>query len=375
MKIAAEHADGWITMLPAGGDPEHYAKQVTQVKEYAEAAGRDPDGFAALVELAELMGIPVAEGRGTNYANFPKEHPLYLGTSAGPLIKEADLVLVVASRVPFYPTRKAPVNAQVVVVSDNPHKTFMVYQNLQADHYLEGDVASSLRRLTQALAAGGATAAQYNVRRAHWKGEHDKLVARLREAEAKAPATGAVDPLYLCALMRELMPKDAIYIDETIVYGSIVQQHMPFNAPQTFFRTPTGLGQSLGLGLGIKLAARKRPVAVLTGDGAFLYNPVLAALGAAKTNELPLLVIVFNNNEYKSMKRNHLDHYPQGLGKQTGIHHGVKVDGFDFASLAGLFGGAGRRVEKAEELRGALTYAIAALKAGKTAILNVMMSR
>lgn len=45
MKIAGEHADGWITMLPVGGDPEHYAGQVAQVREFAEAAGRDPDAL------------------------------------------------------------------------------------------------------------------------------------------------------------------------------------------------------------------------------------------------------------------------------------------------------------------------------------------
>jgi phthiodiolone/phenolphthiodiolone dimycocerosates ketoreductase len=54
MKIAAEHADGWITMLPAGGDPEHYAGQVKQIKEWAEAAGRDPD---ALRFYALILGL------------------------------------------------------------------------------------------------------------------------------------------------------------------------------------------------------------------------------------------------------------------------------------------------------------------------------
>ena len=45
MKIAAEHADGWITMIPIGGDPEHYATQVQQVRDDAEAAGRDPESI------------------------------------------------------------------------------------------------------------------------------------------------------------------------------------------------------------------------------------------------------------------------------------------------------------------------------------------
>jgi acetolactate synthase-1/2/3 large subunit len=116
-------------------------------------------------------------------------------------------------------------------------------------------------------------------------------------------------------------------------------------------------------------------VVVLTGDGSFLYNPALAALGASKANELPLLVIVFNNNEYKSMKRNHLALYPNGLAKQTGIHHGNKVDSLDYAEIAALFGGFGKRVDDATDLRGAIKDALATVKAGKTAILNVMMSR
>lgn len=57
MKIAAEHADGWITMVPIGGDPEHYAAQVGQIKEHAEAAGRDPDA----IQLYLLVLAVIAE--------------------------------------------------------------------------------------------------------------------------------------------------------------------------------------------------------------------------------------------------------------------------------------------------------------------------
>jgi acetolactate synthase-1/2/3 large subunit len=91
--------------------------------------------------------------------------------------------------------------------------------------------------------------------------------------------------------------------------------------------------------LGTKLAARERPVVLLTGDGSFLYNPVLPALGAAQANELPILVIVFNNHEYKSMRRNHLELYPHGVAKQSKIHFGNKVDSLDYAELANLVGG------------------------------------
>jgi acetolactate synthase-1/2/3 large subunit len=171
------------------------------------------------------------------------------------------------------------------------------------------------------------------------------------------------------------MPVDTIYIDETVVYGNIVQAHLPWSVPQSFFRTPTGLGQALGMGLGVKLAAPGRPVVVLTGDGSFLYNPSLAAFGASKANKLPILAIVFNNREYKSMKRNHLALYPNGLAKQTGLHFGNKVDSLDYAEIAKAFGGFGRRVDDASDLAKAINDALAAVNAGQTAILDVVMAR
>lgn len=341
-----------------------------------EAVGRDPAAFHALVTLADLMAIPVVEGRGMSHANFPKEHPLYLGGGTpGALLKQADLVIALSSRVPFYPARNTPTDKPIVVISDNPHKSFMVYQDLHADHYVEGDVASSLRRLTEALTRAGANPAKYQERRAHWHAEHDKIVDALRAEETKAPQSGLVDPLTLCARLREIMPADTIYVDETVVYGNIVQAHLPWSVPQSFFRTPTGLGQGLGVGLGVKLAAPDRPVVVLTGDGSFLYNPSLAAFGASKANKLPILAIIFNNGEYKSMKRNHLALYPGGLAKQTGIHFGNKIDSLDYAEIAKAFGGFGCRVDDAADLATAIKDALAATKAGQTAILDVMMAR
>jgi acetolactate synthase-1/2/3 large subunit len=341
-----------------------------------EAAGRVPAAFHALAALADLMAIPVVEGRGMSHANFPKDHPLYLGGGdPDALLRQADLVLVVASRVPFYPARTPPPHAKIVVVSDHPHKSFMVYQGLQADHYLEGDVASSLMRLAAALERTGATAARHEARRKYWRHEHDRIAATLRSAEAAAPASGPVDPRYLCKCLRDAMPDDAIFIDETVIYAAVLQAHLSWNRPQSFFRTPAGLGQGLGMALGIKLAARERPVVLLTGDGSFLYNPALAAFGAASANALPTLTIILNNREYGSMKRNHLALYPAGLAKQTGIHHGTTVNSLDYSEVSRTFGGFGRRVTDAADLADAIRQARAATESGQAAILDLMMAR
>ena len=91
------------------------------------------------------------------------------------------------------------------------------------------------------------------------------------------------------------------YVEETITHSGILQQHLPWSQPRSFFRAGGGLGQGLGTALGVKPGAANRPVAALIGDGSFLYNPVVQALGAAKGNDLPILIVVCNNGQYRAM--------------------------------------------------------------------------
>ena len=118
-----------------------------------ESAGRDPASYAALKALAEALAIPVIETPSCVFSSFAKDHPLHQGPSIKPLADQADVVLVIRSRVPWYPAASRPKNATVVVIDENPYKVHMVYQNLGADRLLEGDVAFTLETLTAAVRA------------------------------------------------------------------------------------------------------------------------------------------------------------------------------------------------------------------------------
>ena len=120
----------------------------------AETAGRDPKAFSALVELADLLAIPVINGRASAYANFPTDHPLYLGMGNYKALDDADLVLLVGGRAPWYPARRRPTSGKIVAINDNPLKGHMVYQTLHADLYLEGDTAEALKLISAAAKAG-----------------------------------------------------------------------------------------------------------------------------------------------------------------------------------------------------------------------------
>ncbi|GAB3216539.1 LLM class flavin-dependent oxidoreductase [Mycolicibacterium hippocampi] len=56
IELAASHADGWMTVIPAAApSPEAYAKRVTTVREDVERAGRDPDAFGFGIQPLLMM--------------------------------------------------------------------------------------------------------------------------------------------------------------------------------------------------------------------------------------------------------------------------------------------------------------------------------
>src|SRR5580700_1351067 len=94
------------------------------------------------------------------------------------------------------------------------------------------------------------------------------------------------------------------------------------------------------------VSARERPVAFLVGDGGFLYNPVIQALGATKQHNLPILIVIFNNQGYMAMQKGHVHHYPDGAAENAKMHLGSKLNGPDYAELGSHFGLHGERVEQ-----------------------------
>jgi acetolactate synthase I/II/III large subunit len=342
----------------------------------AEQSGRDPAAFAALVKLADLLAIPVTWSRGSNFANFPTDHPLYLGVANYKYLEDADLILLVGGRVPWYPPRARPGKGTIVSINENQFKGHMIYQQLHADLYLEGEIAASLQMLEQASRGAKVDADAVKRRREKWTKEHDSFVAGLKTERAKARSNGkGIDPLELIDALGEVMPADAIFVDETILHGPVLRQHLPFTKPQSFFRGFGGLGQGIGTALGVKLAAPERPVVLLIGDGGFLYNPVIQALGASKQHNLPILIVIFNNKGYMAMQKGHVHHYPDGVAEGAQIHLGSKLNGPDYAELGAPFGLHGERVEQSEKLKGALQTALKTVQGGTTAILNIIVTK
>jgi len=349
-----------------------------------ESAGRDAAAFAALAELADLLAIPVVEPQSAVCANFPRTSPLHGGGELTPLAKDADLVILLGCRSPWYPPSNLPTDAPVLVIDDTPHRPHMAYQVLTATHYVTGGTAATLSAITARVRSLGINDDAVAARRAVLQDRYATAGAtRVADEEKALSADGLVDPAAVAVALRELTGRDllgadAVVIDETITHSRVLARHLMAATPGRYSYVQGGLGQGLGVALGAKLAHGPDRLVVFTvGDGSWLYNPVPSGLMASAQYGLPLLVVIFNNKKYLSMKYNHTREYPRGAAVEAGsFSYGVDLSHQpDAAAVASAAGAAGFTVSATAELRSTLEKAIETVRGGQAAVVNVLLNR
>jgi len=343
-----------------------------------ETAGRDPAAFAALVELADLLALPVVEPQSAVSSSFPRGNPMHAGGDLAALAAAADLVVLLGCRSPWYPPSAKPGNATVLVIDEVPHRPHMAYQVLTADHYVGGAIAPTLRAITARLRQWGLDEAAVEDRRAAQSAAHaaDQQKRLAAESKALSSTEGPVDPVAVAATLRGLIADDAVVVDETITHSRVIARHLMAGTPGRYSYVQGGLGQGLGVALGAKLGLGDRLAVLTVGDGTWLYNPVPQGLMAAAQYGLPLLVVIFNNKKYLSMRFNLTRAYPDGAYVTSKSGDGVDLSAQpDAAAVAAAAGAAGFTVTTTPELAPTLEKAIATVRAGQTAVVNVFLTR
>jgi acetolactate synthase-1/2/3 large subunit len=339
-----------------------------------EATGRDAAAFKALVELCDLLALPVYENNQGKAANFPKNNKMHQGFAIAPHLDKADVALTVRSRSPWYPPGNSPKNGTVIAIDECPFDETMVHQTLLANAYLEGDVATTLTLLAEACRAAGIDEAKIAERRARLEAAYDARQADIAAELEKFSANSPIHPGYLASRLSAVLPDNTCFVDETTTHRGVMQNHLRWNAPYDYVKVPTGLGQGLGVALGVKLGMPDRTVVSVIGDGGFLYNPIPQSLGVSRDANLPIMIVIFNNGEYRAMKANQLSYYPDGVGKKSDIFLGATINAVEYSQMVEPFGGYGQRVEDPAELDAALEAGLKAVKEGRTAIINVIVS-
>jgi acetolactate synthase-1/2/3 large subunit len=334
-----------------------------------EEAGRDPRAVAGLTALAEALGAPVFEAWQPYYVNFPRDHPLAGGVAADDmpaLLADVDAVFLVETVQPWHPASRIT-DKRVLVLGEEPLHTRLPFWGFRADVIAQGDVGASLAALVPKLAARAAAS--------DWPARLAQRRAGPLAAARRAGEQPTIDNAWVGHVLNQLLPENAIVVNETITHRLALHQQLERLGPGGFYEASYGgLGGGLGLALGVKHAHPERPVICTIGDGAFHYNPVVASFGAAQEHGLPILVVLFDNSGYLSQKRDVGNYYPKGEAMRQGRVIGTRIaPPPDYAALARAFGGVGERVETPADVRGALERGLAAAARGQLALIHLAL--
>ena len=120
-----------------------------------------------------------------------------------------------------------------------------------------------------------------------------------------------------------------------------------------------GLGWGLPAALGAQLADRDRLVVATVGDGSYIFANPVACHHVAKSLELPVLTVVFNNQGWEAVRKATAGIYPEGEAVAALEMPLVSLaPSPDFALIAEACGGHGELVETPDQLQPALARAL-----------------
>ena len=406
--VQEQKLDHDVVMPPAGAskvptrlapDPQALAQVAALIVQaerpviIAEYVGREPEGFRALVDLAETAGIPVFDV--DSRLNFPSRHPLNMSYSKE-VFRDADLVLTLDTRDWEKPTTElVSVTREVTSVVPATAKWVDIgfgdlglsswaldYQRLHhVDIQILADTTLAIPMLTSLLKP--ALAADASLR--------DRVAARATATAVKSDARRAKwaqdakegwddSPISLPRLASEVW--EAIK-DEDWVLSAGTLEHWTrklwnFDEPHRHPGRSLGTATQFGISLGVALGHRDqgRLVMDMQPDGDLMFDA--GAMWVAAKHKIPLLVVMYNNRAYY----NDWEHQIR-MAKLRGTpveraYIGMDLDdpAPDFAAMARSMGWyAEGPFESPVGLADALKRAIAEVKQGRPALLDTITQR
>lgn len=304
-----------------------------------------------LVDLAETLGAPVYLELLPSTASFPTSHPLLRGTifpraqAVRQALEQHDVLFSVGADLFTWalPSDIEPIPPWVPLIHLDVDP-WELGKNYAASVAILGDPKATLPDLTAAVRER-MTNVDRDAARDRLKTisdairtERESLASKARELATKSP----IEPLALLQAIGEILPKDAVVVEETTSSGQGIRQLIRSDDPQSFFGLRGGAtGWALPAAIGVKLALPDRPVVALIGDGGAMYT--CQALWTAAHDRVAVTFVIFNNKSYRLLKQRL--YAAQGDSARMDRYLGLELDdpAIDFIRLAHALGMAAER--------------------------------
>ena len=334
------------------------------------------------VKVAEILGAPVVGfAFGFSEVNFPTGHPQFLdfidlnSPATQETLSQHDVILAVGCNIfsqflymPLVLTGKSKIVHLDV-------SAWEIEKNSPVEVGVWGDIKTGLEDLCKALGQvmSGTEKEMARMRTSTLaeakRRQHEAMVERTRQVWGRKP----MEAVRLFLEMKEVLPRDAIIVNEAGTSTIPLLRAMAFNEPGSFFSIRGGaLGWGIGGALGVKLARPNRPVVGILGDGSAMYG--IQGLWTAAQYGLAVTYVICNNRSYRILKQFLVNYYYPTLGlkdrKSEYIGMNFSKQPLDCAEVAEGFGVKGFKVEQPDELKPNLEKA---LNWGRPALVDVQI--
>jgi thiamine pyrophosphate-dependent acetolactate synthase large subunit-like protein len=311
--------------------------------------------WTELQSFVEKAGIPfytTPQGRGV----LPDDHPLSFLTMRSSAFKDADLILIIGTRMNYIIGHAAPprfaANATIARIDIDADEIASSPRKVHIG--IVGDCKAVLQQLLAAM-PGRVDAGNF----APWRKTLGEGEAAKRKETGGGMSMNAtpIHPLRLCEEVKNFMRRDAILVvdgQEILNYG---RQSMPTFSPGHRLNSgPFGMmGVGLPFGIGAKIACPDKQVIVVHGDGSFGLNAM--ELDTAVRHKVPILVVISLNGGWTA------DPKREKVGRDLGYTR--------FDKMAESLGCYGEYVEKPEDIAAALQRAQKKVDQGMVALVNI----
>jgi acetolactate synthase I/II/III large subunit len=385
-------------VVPPQGDAAalaEAAKMLVEAKNpliICDRLARTPAGMTNLVALAETLQCGVIDNLGR--MNFPSRHPLNQSFRRA-LIGQADVILAIEMNDLWgtlthfrdrivrtsHPATKPGTKIITLGVRDlymkSNYQDFGRWQDVDLD--IAGDGEISLPVLTEAVKRliNDANKAAFAERGEKLAKAHLAMVEQSKTDATIAWDSTPITTARMCAEVYNQIKNEDWSVVGTSIRLSWMHRLWDFKKPHQWNGVSggAGVGYNLPASIGAALANKKhgRFTLAFGGDGDFMFSP--GAVWTAAHHQIPILYIIQNNRAY------HQEYmYLVAMAARHGrnvekmdIGTTIKDPNINYAEVARGLGAHGEGpITDPKDLAPALTRAIAAVRAGGPAVIDVV---